>query len=147
MSKFNSLRIEGLLTFVYTANILDAILTLTWVKLQVADEANPIMAALLDINPWLFVLVKIGAVSASCVILWSLRGHKLSKWISLGAALLYAGIISWHIVGSYQAHILEVPTISELKEAGLIAVRFVADGCSQIIDQIRIILEKLPFLD
>lgn len=122
---------------VYVANILDAVLTLTWVKLQVADEANPLMAALIDSDPRVFFFVKVAAVSVSCVILWVLRKHKLSKWIAMGAAILYIGIITWHIIGSYQAEILVMPTPEELKEALSSMTHFVGDGISQIVDKVK----------
>ena len=121
---------------VYIANILDAILTLTWVKLKVADEANPIMAALLETDPLTFFLVKVAAVTIACVILWTLRYHPLSKWIALSSALLYSGIIAWHIIGSYHANILVIPTLSDIKEAAGLASDALSSYTSQIIDEI-----------
>ncbi len=121
---------------------MDAVLTLTWVKLEVADEANPIMAALLETDPLTFFLVKVIAVGTACAILWVLRHHKLAKWIALGSMLLYAGIIAWHIIGAYNADILVVPTYDDIKAASEILY----DYFSQIVDESSRSLENLPFL-
>lgn len=97
---FDKIDIRYLLCLVFIANLVDAYLTLTWVELGVATEANPIMAFLLDLGQEWFLIGKIVSISAACLILYHLRELRASKVVAILSCVLYLGIIVIHILGS-----------------------------------------------
>ena len=108
-----------LLQFLLIANLLDAFLTLKWLELRVADEANPLMALLIEISPSLFLFTKVSAISISCLILWKYRTHTLAKLSALLGALVYYIILLYHLFGALRENILVIPT----KEQAVIAAQ------------------------
>lgn len=80
----------------------------------VADEANPLMACLIDIDPTVFLFVKISSVTMSCFILWRLRSYSISKYITLFALTLYAGIVVYHFASAWMTGVIEVPDLTTL---------------------------------
>ena len=107
------------LGFLFIANIIDAALSLQWIKMNVAEEANPLMAYLIDLAPRLFLIVKISLITLSCIILWRFSNHTGAKIFALLAAILYAAILGIHLVGAFDAGILLVPSQAELEERAL----------------------------
>lgn len=78
-------------------NLLDALLTIIWVRSGVATESNQLMASLLDIGnaPFLIVKVAIGAVAAIVIMRW---GSKPLARYGLAVALaVYIGLMGIHI--------------------------------------------------
>lgn len=104
-----NLDIGDYLRLIFLLNILDGILTLTWIKMRVADEANPLMAYLIDIDPTVFLFAKISSVTLSCFILWRLRSYSISKYITLFALSLYGGIVIYHFASAWINGIIEMP--------------------------------------
>jgi|GEM_PF-4753627 hypothetical protein len=111
------LKTGALLRFIFMANILDGLLTLHWMNMKVADEANPLMAHLIEIDPNLFLGVKFAAVTISCLIFW--RYHRLisAKIVIILSALLYASVLGLHVGGAIHADVLVMPTMIELRNA------------------------------
>ena len=72
-------------------NLADATLTLYAVSHGVR-EANPIMAWLLNISPFLFAVVKIIVFSLAIEFV-AKRQQNFLKWI----ALFYMTVLSWHL--------------------------------------------------
>ena len=62
----------------------------------IAEEANPIMAHLIDIDPMLFVVTKLTLVSLACLLLWRIRDTKKAVWALGGVTVFYVGIIGIH---------------------------------------------------
>ncbi|HMM78964.1 MAG TPA: DUF5658 family protein [Pyrinomonadaceae bacterium] len=78
-------------------NLLDALLTIIWVRSGVATESNQLMASLLDIGnaPFLIVKVAIGAVAAIVIMRW---GAKPIARYGLAVALaIYIGLMGIHL--------------------------------------------------
>lgn len=76
-------------------NLVDALLTLAWVELGVAREANPLLAGLLALSPALFVAAKSALVSLGLGLLFLLRQRRMAVlgiWSALGLYLLVLGI-------------------------------------------------------
>ena len=78
-------------------NLLDALLTLVWVRAGVATEANFLMANLLDIGdaPFLAVKILMGGLTVAVIALWGNR--KVARYglsVALGA---YLGLMIIHI--------------------------------------------------
>lgn len=78
-------------------NAFDAVATLTWIRAGVAHEANPIMAAALDIHPALFVLAKIALVDAAVLLLDRLHERRLVRWLTPALLMLYTYVAGGHV--------------------------------------------------
>lgn len=77
-------------------NLLDALLTLVWVRSGVATEGNALMASLLEIGdtPFLAVKIAIGALTVFVISMW---GHKSVARYGLSVALgAYLGLMVIH---------------------------------------------------
>lgn len=61
---------EQLLKAIVVFNLLDALLTLVWIRTGCALEANLLMKDLAENRPVLFVAVKLLLVSLGCLLLW-----------------------------------------------------------------------------
>lgn len=81
----------------FALNLLDAILTIVWVRSGVATEGNQLMASLLDIGngPFLGVKIAIGVVAA--VVLIRARHHTLTKYGLAIALAVYLGLMVIHL--------------------------------------------------
>jgi hypothetical protein len=81
----------------FALNLLDALLTIVWVRSGVATESNQLMASLLDIGNWPFLLVKI-AIGAVAAIVLSRWGNKTLARYGLAVALaVYIGLMGIHL--------------------------------------------------
>ena len=78
-------------------NLLDALLTLVWVRSGVATEGNQLMASLLDIGnaPFLAVKLAIGVVAAVVLLRWGAR--PLARYGLAIALAVYIGLMGIHI--------------------------------------------------
>jgi len=76
-------------------NLLDTILTVKYIKYGPLDEANPIMAFLLQGDGCLFAFLKIFAVTIFTFCLWLNRHHKISRIFLHILSLFYLGLIMW----------------------------------------------------
>lgn len=90
-----------ILTYIFTLNILDAILTIAWIKLGIASEANPLMAKVLSFGFLPFFFIKVLLVAFALGILWKLRDHALSNLTSLIAAVFMTAVIVYHFAGAW----------------------------------------------
>ena len=78
-------------------NLLDALLTIIWVRSGVATEGNRLMASLLDIGnfPFLGVKITIGAVAGLVLIRWGNR--PLARYGLAVALAIYVSLMGIHI--------------------------------------------------
>lgn len=78
-------------------NLLDALLTIVWVRSGVATEGNQLMAELLDIGngPFLGVKILIGAVAAFVLYKWGSR--PLARYGMAVALAVYVGLMGIHL--------------------------------------------------
>lgn len=81
----------------FALNLLDAVLTIVWVRSGVATEGNQLMAALLDIGngPFLGVKIAIGAVAAIVLFRWGSR--PLARYGLAIALAVYFGLMGVHL--------------------------------------------------
>lgn len=81
----------------FALNLLDALLTIVWVRTGVATEGNQLMAHLLDIGngPFLSVKIAIGAVAAFVLFWWGTR--PLARYGLAVALALYVGLMGIHL--------------------------------------------------
>lgn len=86
------------LIIAYFGNIIDTAATLYFIN-KGFIEANPLMTLLLK-SPWLFVLVKIGVMTAVIARIWVCREDKyaqIASWVVMtiyGVLLVYYGFIA-----------------------------------------------------
>jgi hypothetical protein len=80
----------------FALNMLDALLTVIWVRSGVATEGNRLMASLLDVGnfPFLAVKITIGAVAALVLVRW---GNRPMARYGLAVALaIYISLMGIH---------------------------------------------------
>lgn len=86
-----------LAAFVVVLNLLDAVLTLLWIHLGIAEEANTLWGTLVETRPMAFVLIKLAVVFAGVFVLVKRRDRPLAR-MGLGAtSAVYAVLLGWHI--------------------------------------------------
>lgn len=81
----------------FALNLLDALLTIVWVRSGVATEGNQLMASLLDIGngPFLIVKIAIGLVAGVVLIRWGSR--PLARYGLVIALAVYLGLMAIHL--------------------------------------------------
>jgi hypothetical protein len=82
-----------------TANLL-SILDLVFTRRALqngAQEANPLMKALLDWNPAVAGGVKVGIIMALSLLIWKMRRYRIVLQVAVFALVVYAAIIAYHI--------------------------------------------------
>tara|TARA_B100000427_G_scaffold250125_1_gene213350 strand:- start:119 stop:448 length:330 start_codon:yes stop_codon:yes gene_type:complete len=79
-------------------NLYDAICTFVWVTSGLAEEANPLMATLLDLSPLYFMLVKMTLVNFGIWLIWQNQQHVFAKFATIPAFVLYALVALKHTV-------------------------------------------------
>ncbi len=87
----------------FTLNLLDAILTIYWVRNGFASEGNQLMAGLLDMGntPFLAVKIAMGAVTAIVLSRWGdLRLAKVGLALALG---VYVSLMFIHFITGLSA--------------------------------------------
>ncbi len=87
----------------FALNLLDALLTLIWVRNHWATEGNQLMAGLLDIGdaPFLTVKLLIGAVAAYVFFRWG--NFKVARYGLSVALVVYIGLMGIHFVTALSA--------------------------------------------
>jgi hypothetical protein len=87
----------------FALNIVDALLTLYWVRNGYATEGNQLMAGLLDMGdmPFLAVKVAVGAVAAFVLLRW--RNIPLAKYGLAAALAVYTGLMGIHLLTGLSA--------------------------------------------
>ncbi len=81
---------------IFVLNLLDAYLTLD-ILLHGAEEANPVMAALLGRSHGVFLAEKIAVVGFCLVILGAHRHFRLARLGLVALLLLYAALFLYHL--------------------------------------------------
>lgn len=81
----------------FALNLLDAVLTIYWVRNGYATEGNQLMATLLDIGVFPFLAVKIAIGTVASVTLWRWGNLKLAKYGLAVTLTLYVGLMGVHL--------------------------------------------------
>ncbi|MBC7900019.1 MAG: hypothetical protein H7070_08185 [Saprospiraceae bacterium] len=81
----------------FILNLLDALLTIVWVRSGVATEGNHLMASLLDIGDFPFLVVKLcmGAVTAFVLLRWGYM--KVARYGLSVALAVYISLMGIHV--------------------------------------------------
>jgi hypothetical protein len=101
----------------FALNLLDALLTIVWVRSGVATESNQLMASLLDIGngPFLLVKVAIGVVATVVLVKWGNR--PLARYGLVVALAVYLGLMGVHVFTGLAAFgVVSNTTVYEIVE-------------------------------
>lgn len=82
---------------IFVLNAIDAVATVTWVSADMAYEANPLMAQLLEVHPVLFVATKVTLVGLCVYLLWRHCDRTLSVIATIVLFGLYYALIVYHL--------------------------------------------------
>jgi len=87
----------------FSLNILDALLTIVWVRNGVAGEGNLLMARLLDTGDFAFLGAKIaiGIITAMVLLRWG--NLRLARYGLTVALAIYIGLMGVHVVTGLSA--------------------------------------------
>ena len=89
---------------VVVLNLIDALMTLWWVRTGFATEANPLMREVLDDHAVAFVVCKLLLVSLGTLLLWWRRDRPLAVIGIFTIFLAYYGILLFHV--GFASHLL-----------------------------------------
>ncbi len=89
--------LHGIVAVTLVLNLIDAVLTLFWVGAGLADEANPLLADLVENHPLFFALAKLGLVGLGSLLLWWLRDRPLAVIGIFAAFVVYYLILLHHL--------------------------------------------------
>jgi hypothetical protein len=80
----------------FALNLLDAVLTLYWVRNGFATEGNHLMATLLDIGDLPFLAVKIAIGTMAAFVLWRWGNLRLARYGLAVSLIIYTGLMGVH---------------------------------------------------
>jgi hypothetical protein len=85
------------IVLLFGLNLLDALLTIFWVRTGVATESNQLMAELLNVGnlPFLSVKLAIGAVAA--IVLWRFANKPVARFGLTVSLAVYLGLMVVHL--------------------------------------------------
>lgn len=103
--------LSAIVKWVLVLNLIDAVLTLLWVRLGLAAEANTLIDELVAHHAVLFVGVKLTLVGLGSWLLWNRRESPLAVVGIFLAFIAYYGIVAYHIqyASGLFSHFLGVP--------------------------------------
>src|SRR5436190_23841274 len=81
----------------FALNLLDALLTIIWVRAGVATEGNQLMARLLDIGNGPFLGVKIAIGTVAAVVLYRWGNRRLARYGLAVALAVYISLMGIHL--------------------------------------------------
>jgi hypothetical protein len=81
----------------FLLNLLDALLTIVWVRAGVATESNQLMAGLLDIGNGPFLAAKIAMGTIVALVLFRWGNRPMGRYAVAVALAVYIGLMGVHI--------------------------------------------------
>lgn len=87
----------------FALNLIDAVLTIYWVRNGFASEGNHLMAGLLDIGILPFLIVKIAVGATAAIVLWRWANLRLAKYGLAVALALYISLMGVHFLTGLSA--------------------------------------------
>lgn len=103
----------------FALNLLDAVLTIVWVRSGVATESNQLMASLLDIGDTPFLLVKIAIGLTAAIVLSRWGNRRIARYGLTIALAVYIGLMGVHF-------------FTGLSAFGLVSNTFIHDVTAQL---------------
>ena len=92
------------IALLFALNIVDAFITIMWVRNGWATEGNYLMASLLDLGEIPFLAIKLGMGAFMAVVLLYGSEYRLAKIGTRLALVAYAGAIASHILTGFAVY-------------------------------------------
>ena len=89
--------LHGLIQVILILNLLDAVLTLLWVRTGLAEEANAFLQLIVNGHAVVFVAAKTTVVSLGSLLLWKRRNHPLAVIGLFVAFIVYYCLLLHHL--------------------------------------------------
>jgi len=89
--------LAGIVKAVLVLNLVDALMTLWWVRSGLATEANVLLSEFVERHAVVFVVAKLALVSLGTAILWLRRSRPLAVVGIFAAFLVYYGVVLYHL--------------------------------------------------
>jgi len=87
----------GIALAILILNLLDALFTLAFLQLGLAEEANPLMSLVYRSSPLGFVLVKLAMVQLGVMILQMNHRFRLAQYALNAGVTIYVCIVAYHL--------------------------------------------------
>ncbi len=87
----------GIALAILILNLLDALFTLAFLQLGLAEEANPLMSLVYRSSPLGFVLVKLAMVQLGVMILQMNHRVRLAQYALNAGVTIYVCIVAYHL--------------------------------------------------
>ena len=107
----------------FSLNLLDAILTIVWVRSGVASEGNQLMAHLLDMGDLQFLAAKIAMGTFAAVVLLRWGNRKLARYGVATALAVYICVMGVHLM-TYLTAVGYISSLLGLRLAETFAILF-----------------------
>ncbi len=78
-------------------NLADALFTLVYLHVGLAEEANPFMVSALAHGPVGFMLIKLALVSLGVLLLFRLRQRRAASVALVASAVAYGSLLIFHL--------------------------------------------------
>lgn len=85
------------IVLLFGLNLLDALLTIFWVRSGVAAEGNQLMAELLNIGNFPFLMVKVAMGAVTAIVLFRYSNTRLARFGLTVSLALYLGLMGVHL--------------------------------------------------
>ena len=89
--------LRSIVGVVFILNVIDGVLTLFWVFTEKAEEANPLMAELINLHPVLFITGKMLLVLLGSLLLWKLRERPVAVISIFFVFMVYYFVLLYHL--------------------------------------------------
>lgn len=85
----------------FVLNLIDALVTIMWVRNGLATEGNFLMATILDIGELPFLAVKLGMGAITVIVLYYGSTYRIARIGATTALVVYFGVIASHILTGF----------------------------------------------
>lgn len=93
------------LVLLYFLNLLDLAFTFVGLRLLLIEEANPLMAYLYVVSPWLLIIAKVVIVLLGVKLISLIYDKRWVKYATLGLNGVYLGILFLHLNNFFNVYV------------------------------------------
>jgi hypothetical protein len=107
------------IVLLFGLNLLDALLTIFWVRNGVATESNQLMAELLSVGNFPFLMVKVAMGAITAIVFFRYSSNKMARYGLTVSLSVYLGLMAIHtftglsafgyLSDNFVTHLTELP--------------------------------------